>query len=203
MLILQSTDTNLSEGLRKALSDIRELFEQVVCYTEDMEYALDRSDLTSFPMTLQPDPSIRVFSLFYHNKDVRDFLCTWADEKGFTIEFDGNYSGPQAIWLQGGAITLREDRISVLIILRRPKSRGADPKAVESVPSQEPLSKGIIERPICHQQFVRSSFQCQVGDVIVLEGGERLRARPEVDVQRDVCLLATLYSIWLKAHSLN
>jgi hypothetical protein len=63
------------------------------------------------------------------------------------------------------------------------------------MPREEPPSEGIIDRPIAENQFVQSTFRCQVGDIIILEGGERLRSREAGDVDpHDLCLLATLHT---------
>lgn len=125
----------------------------------------------------------------------QDILCTLADQKGFIIEFSQNYLGPQILWLQGGGILTKEDRLSFFIIIPRPKGRGVNLELIDS--TLEPLSKGIIERPIGQGQFVRSSFECQVGDIIILEGGERLWIPRESNIEpRGVCLLTTLYQIY-------
>ena len=84
-------------------------------------------------------------------------------------------------------------RISFFTVLRRPKHRQVEPEGYMS--QQEPPSEGVIDRPIAENQFVQSTFKCQVGDIIILEGGERLRSREERDVNpHDLCLLATLHS---------
>lgn len=118
------------------------------------------------------------------------------------------------LWLRGGAISAKEEQISIFVVLPRPKSRASgqdrfgesaqsqEPQSVasqESVSSQESPSVGVIERSIGPGQFVSSSFRCQVGDVIVLEGGGRLWLRKKGDIEpRDICLLALLYRVELK-----
>ncbi|KAL7940741.1 hypothetical protein V8C42DRAFT_336647 [Trichoderma barbatum] len=201
MLILQSTSADPSRGLGAAFGNIQELAEQVICYSEDMEYTPNRADLMRLPATLLPSPCLSLGTLLYNNKDMQDILCTLADQKGLVIEFYRNYLRPQVIWLQGGAILSQEDRISSLIILPRPKSRDVDPVATDSAQVQEPLSRGLIERPIAEGQFVQSSFQCRVGDIIILEGGERLQVHTEANVEpRGVCFLTILFQVQRNHH---
>jgi hypothetical protein len=115
-----------------------------------------------------------------------------ADEKDLNIEFEQRYAGPQIIWIREGGVSAKIGRISFFIVLHRPKHRQVEP---EGYMPQEPPSEGIIDRPIAENQFVQSTFKCQVGDIIILEGGERLRSREEGDVSHyDLCLLATLHS---------
>lgn len=53
MLIFQPTGNSLSGALSKALSNIQELAEQVMCYSEDIEYADGRSNLITLPKLSQ------------------------------------------------------------------------------------------------------------------------------------------------------
>jgi hypothetical protein len=62
------------------------------------------------------------------------------------------------------------------------------------MPQEEAPSQGVIDRPIAENQFVQTTFECQVGDIIILEGGERLRSREGNVSPRDLCLLATVHS---------
>lgn len=104
--------------------------------------------------------------------------------------------GPQILWVGVGAMlgTLQNDRLSFFTVLRRPLRRSSPYYVDVNTPREESLFRGIIDRPIAENQFVQSTFECQVGDIIVLEGGERLRARAEGDVNsRGLCMLVTLY----------
>lgn len=129
--------------------------------------------------------------------------------KGFNIIFSKAALKRGLLWLRGGAISAKEEQISIFVILSRPKSRGEfaqsqEPQSVasqEAMASQEPPSICVIERPISPGQFVSSSLRCQVGDVIILEGGERLWLRKrggDIEPRRDICLLALLYQIEAK-----
>lgn len=116
-----------------------------------------------------------------------------ADEKDLNIEFEQRYAGPQIIWIREGGVSAKIGRISFFIVLHRPKHREVETEGY--MPREEPPSEGIIDRPIAEDQFVQSTFTCQVGDIIILEGGERLRSREESDGNpHDLCLLATLHS---------
>ncbi|KAL6695132.1 hypothetical protein J3F84DRAFT_376183 [Trichoderma pleuroticola] len=179
MLIIQSTSANLSGA---TISNIQALAEQVICYSKDMEYMPDRSDLLRLPATLLPSASLQLAFLPRTNQHMQDFLYTLANQKGFTIESNQSYLEPQLLWLQSGGISTREDRLTFTVILPRP--RGVNDE------TPEPLSKGFIERPIGQGQFVRSSFQCRVGDIIILEGGERIWVPREDNIEPcGVCLL--------------
>ncbi|KAL7783404.1 hypothetical protein V8C37DRAFT_397291 [Trichoderma ceciliae] len=200
MFILQSRDYPPSGALGRALSNIQKLAEQIICCAEDMEYLPDDSDLMRIPTDLLPKTSLELDLLLHNDKDVQTEISTFADKNGFIIDFGQLYLGPDIIWLQNGTWSVTENQTCFLIVLKRPESKGAD--VVYSTPVQEPPSYGIIERPIGHGPYVQSSFQCQVGDVIILEGGERLRIRKEGDVEpRSVCFLATLHQLRLKDHT--
>jgi len=128
----------------------------------------------------------------------------WAEKRGFRIERSPHH-GPQIIWLQGGSLSAREDRISIFIVVRRPRSRGngGSDQAAEVIttgetPSvcQEPPSKVKTKSPISGPLFAESPFECQVGDVIILEGGEQLIVRPQDKGDtgpRGICMLAVLH----------
>ncbi|EHK26333.1 uncharacterized protein TRIVIDRAFT_218500 [Trichoderma virens Gv29-8] len=66
MLILWSTDANLSEGLNKALGDIRELATQIICYFEDLEDVPDEPE-PRFPLELD-------LQIFYFMRIEIDFM---------------------------------------------------------------------------------------------------------------------------------
>ncbi|KAL7928118.1 hypothetical protein V8C35DRAFT_318870 [Trichoderma chlorosporum] len=196
MLILQSSSVGLSGDVSRALGNIQGLAQQVICYVEDMEYVPGRLDLMKIPPSLLPKTCMDLDHLLHENKDIQDFLNAFANQNNFTIEVGRLYLGPDIIWLRGGDILAKENHISFLTVLQRPKSKGAE---VHQTSVQEPPSSGIIERPIGEECYVHSSFRCQVGDVIILEGGERLRLRMEADIEpRSVCLLAILHQIQWK-----
>lgn len=120
---------------------------------------------------------------------VRQYFVDIRDSK---IE---SFFDPTIIWIQGGAISTRNDRLSFFTVLRRPKHGSFE--GIQMGMAQEELpAEGIIDRPIAENQFVQSSFKCQVGDIIVLEGGERIRVRNDGgSYGRDFCVLATLNRI--------
>ncbi|KAL6868030.1 hypothetical protein J3F83DRAFT_88710 [Trichoderma novae-zelandiae] len=192
MLLLQSQGTDVGEGLRTALVNMHELAEQVICYSEDMEYMPGRSDLMRLPDALLPRLSFQLDHLLHNNEDMRDALSKWADQKGLVIGFDQWHLGPQIMWLQGGSLSIKENRVSFFTFLPQPKSRGTG-EVTNSAAEQEPRFEGIIERPIAQGQFVYSSVRCRVGDVIILEGQERLLLHKEGEAgppRRGICLLA-------------
>lgn len=108
------------------------------------------------------------------------------------IDLENRFSGPQIIWLQSGGVFNKKNRLSVFVLLQRPirhTEAGAD------TAWEEPPSECIIERPIAENRFVESSFQFQVGDIIVLEGEERLRTRDQGEIEHcDLCMISTLHS---------
>ncbi|KAL7928820.1 hypothetical protein V8C35DRAFT_222385 [Trichoderma chlorosporum] len=198
MLILQSGNYDPSGGLGRALSNIQKLAQQVVCCAEDMQNLPDL-DLMRIPTHLLPKSSLELDLLLHNNEDVQNEISTFADRNGFTIDFGQLYLGPDIIWLQDGIWSAKESQTCFLIVLKRPKSK--DVEVVNSTALQNPLSYGTIERPIGQGSYVQSTFQCQVGDVIILEGGERLRVRKEGHVEtHSVCLLATLHQLRWKNH---
>lgn len=108
------------------------------------------------------------------------------------IDLENRFSGPQIIWIQSGGVLTKKDRLLFFVVLRRPIRHA---EATANKPREEPPSECIIERPIAENQFVESSFKCQVGDIVVLEGEERLRTREEGDIDHcDLCMIATLHS---------
>lgn len=72
MRVLQSTSTDPSGVLGTALSNIRKLAEQVICYSEDMVNAPYRSDLKRLPAALPVSLSLE--SLLPHSH--KDVVCT-------------------------------------------------------------------------------------------------------------------------------
>lgn len=71
MRVLQSTGTDPNGVLGITLSSIRRLAQQVVCYSEDLVNAPDRSDLKRLPAALPVSPSVE--SLVPHNHE--DIVC--------------------------------------------------------------------------------------------------------------------------------
>ena len=119
-------------------------------------------------------------------------------EKGVRIEFDTEE--PALLWLRGGGVSARQERVSVFTFIRRPIHRagaaeeGPQLPSMGKVPTEEPPFYGKIDHPIANGMFVESSFTCRVGEVVILEGGERLRTRNHGDVQhRDLCMLTNLH----------
>jgi hypothetical protein len=61
---------------------------------------------------------------------------------------------------------------------------------------QEPPFKVVIKSPVSGPVFAESPVECEVGDVVVLEGGEQLRVRADeraASAPSDVCLLCALH----------
>jgi len=189
-------DTNNNLVKIVDLEVIRKSAEQVVCYREDMAFAPGRSNL----MTMQPPPSSakELSNVVHASKATRDALHALADDRGLKIEFDKEESA--LLWLQGGGVSARQNRLSIFTFVRRPIHR--EDTAVESLPltatggplAEEPPFEGIVERPVADGQFVQSSFKCQVGGILILEGGERLRTRNPGDIEhRDLCMVINLH----------
>ncbi|KAL7918193.1 hypothetical protein ACQKWADRAFT_304746 [Trichoderma austrokoningii] len=108
MLILQLSNVGLSGGLRSALGNIQRLAQQVICYVEDMENVPGRPGLLSHPRSLLPKTCTDLDHLLHENKDIQDFLNTFANQNNFTIEVNQLSLGPGIIWLQGGYISALE-----------------------------------------------------------------------------------------------
>jgi hypothetical protein len=129
-------------------------------------------------------------------------MWEWAHERGFTIELDEK-TGPRIFWLQGGRLSSKEDRAFIFIFLRRPGHKDTTHDGDEAaVPAEEPPAGGIIERPIAEGLTALSSFECGVGDVLLLEGGETLRTRKPGEVEHcDICMLTTMHRIRRTDHT--
>lgn len=212
MLILKTTENSHSPALCEVLSDIQKLACHVSCYCEDMVYVPERSDLLRLPKSLLPDAAQRLDNLLHDNAIMvraqymlpdsrstkltrikkQSVLSRSAEDRGLVINLENRFSGPQIIWLQSGGVFNKKNRLSFFVLLQRPirhTEAGAN-KAWE-----EPSSECIIERPIADNRFVESSFQFQVGDIIVLEGEERLRTRDQGEIDNcDLCMMSTLHS---------
>lgn len=214
MLILKTTDKSHSPGLCEILSDIQKLACHVSCYCEDMAYVPERSDLLRLPKSLLPDPAQRLHKLLHDNvimvracaqyilPDNRSYKLTrikkksvlsrWAKDRGIVMNLENRFSGPQIIWLQSGGVFNKKDRLSFFVLLQRPIRHT---EATANRAREEPPSECIIERPIADNRFVESSLQLQVGDIIVLEGEERLRTRDQGEIDHcDLCMISTLHS---------
>jgi hypothetical protein len=92
------------------------------------------------------------------------------------------------MWLQSGSFRTKENQICFCMIIQRPKSKDA------GIEGQEPASRCTIKRPVAPEQFVSSNFQCQVGDIIILEKGEELWIDDKIEL-RGICFVGTLYEI--------
>lgn len=212
MLVLRPDDVSHSPGLCEVLSNIQKLACQVSCYCEDMTYVPERSDLLRLPKSLLPDPAQRLDNLLHDNVIMvraqyilpnnrstkltrikkKSVLSRLAEDRGLMINLENRFSGPQIIWLQNGGVLNKKDRLSFFVLLQRPISYT---EATANKAWEEPPSECIIERPIAADLFVESSFKFQVGDIVVLEGGERLRTRDQGEIDHcDLCMISTLHS---------
>ncbi|KPA37225.1 hypothetical protein FLAG1_09974 [Fusarium langsethiae] len=147
--------------------------------------------------------ALNLLTLLYktHNERVND----WAGERGFTIE-KPIFLGPQILWLQSGDVRTQHDRVSIMIFIPRPKAveqneeiavtdEGTIAKTISAVP-QEPPFRISIQSPVSEPVFAASLVECEVGDVVVLEGGERLSVRGnerDTLMPSDVCMLCALH----------
>lgn len=171
----------------------------------------ERSDLLRLPKSLLPDTAQRLDNLLHDNvimvraqymlPDSRStkltrikkqsVLSRSAEDRGLMINPENRFSGPQIIWLQSGGVFNKKNRLSFFVLLQRPIRHG---EAGANKAWEEPPSECIIERPIADDRFVESSFQFQVGDIIVLEGEERLRTRDQGEIDHcDLCMISTLH----------
>ncbi|RKK17166.1 hypothetical protein BFJ63_vAg16599 [Fusarium oxysporum f. sp. narcissi] len=121
----------------------------------------------------------------------------WARERSFNIE-KSVFLGPQILLLQSGDIQLEDDRVSVVIFIPRPKTiqekegiAAAGEEGSTKPPSvglQEPSFRISVQSPIGGPVFAASPNEFEVGDIAILEGGERLSGRGD-----DVCMLCALH----------
>ena len=131
----------------------------------------------------------------------RDALRKLADENGLVIEFDTESIASTILWLQGGGISTRRERVTLLTFIRRPIHRRNSPGPLDGeLLPKEPPFKGVIKRPIAEGQWAESSFMCQLGDILILEGGEslltqmlKLESEQEQQGHRDLCMLTNLH----------
>ncbi|KAK3349521.1 hypothetical protein B0T25DRAFT_548335 [Lasiosphaeria hispida] len=187
----EQTIANYRDIASRVTREIRKRAEEVVCHVEDMVFAKGRTNLLQLPH-LALARSAQPLNIEVHNNMAKT-LFTWASEKGFTIE--RNMLKCNILWLQGGVIECDPDRVVLLIFVRRPRRRD-DGGVIEDAQgttagitvSEEPLSRGFLKSPTAE-----SSFECQVGDMIVLEEGEQISVRREASVKegtgpRDFCM---------------
>jgi hypothetical protein len=188
----------------KAFDIIRNAAEQVICYIEDFVLVPKRSNLWR---TRSVPESAKTLSNLVHNSEVtvrlqlrlpeqdanliqkRDVLRNLADEKGFIIEFNTEESF--VLWLQGGGLSSQPDRITLFTFIRRPK--GAATAIDEEQLDEEPLFEGIIARPIANGLWVQSSFACRLGEILILEGSEKVILPTDDARYRDICMLTNLH----------
>src|ERR1051325_6996231 len=106
-------------------------------------------------------------------------LFKWAHDKGFAIS--RTMLSCNILWVQGGGVKCESGSVVLLVFVRRPRRRD-DGGVIEDTQgttagitvSKEPLSRGTLKSPTAE-----SSFECQVGDMIVLEEGEQISVRKE------------------------
>ncbi|KAF5693969.1 hypothetical protein FGLOB1_14305 [Fusarium globosum] len=166
---------------------------QVSCYFKDLE--TERQGLLKLPVSLMPKEALNLLNRFYKTYD--EGVKDWARERNFNIE-RYPYLGPQILLLQSGDIQLSDDRVSVVIFIPRPKviqEKEGIAAAGEEV-STKPPSIGLqetsfrisVQSPIGGPVFAASPTEFEVGDIAILEGGERLSGRGD-----DVCMLCALH----------
>lgn len=135
-------------------------------------------------------------------------MYKWAKGRGIRIG-KPIQPGSRIVWLKGGGVRTQKDRISIIIIIRRPQPQttGGDGTAEviceTSVLRHEPTFKGVIKSPMgaVGSPLAESRFECQVGDVIILEGAEQLLVRPPVEGDtgpRDICMVLILHQTSLE-----
>ncbi|KPA38943.1 hypothetical protein FLAG1_08212 [Fusarium langsethiae] len=166
---------------------------QVSCCSKDLD--TQRPGLLKLPVPLMSQKALTLLTLFYktYNEKVND----WAGERGFTIE-KPVFLGPQILLLQSGDVRIQHDRISIVIFIPIPKAIEENEEIVatdeamttktSSARPLEPHYRISIQSLVTGPVFAESSVECEVGDVLVLEGGEQLSLRGD-----DVCMLCTLH----------
>ncbi|PCD25807.1 hypothetical protein AU210_012243 [Fusarium oxysporum f. sp. radicis-cucumerinum] len=148
---------------------------QVSCDLEDLTRERERQDLMKLPVGLMPESAFCLLTLFYktYNEKVND----WARQRSFNIK-KPVYLGPQILLLQSGDVQLQDDRISVVIFIPRPKS------------TQDK------EGTVVADEEITMRTKSLVGDIVILEGGERLSWRDNGGLperNKDVCMLCALH----------
>jgi hypothetical protein len=92
--------------------------------------------------------------------------------------------------------------VVMLIVVPRPKrSDGVEKKDVEGTPGttaeEQPLSTGTIKSPIGSPILIDSPFECQVGDIIIIEEGEQILVKETTGPQGNLkvfCVLCAVHS---------
>lgn len=190
---------------------------QVFCHSEHLD--LERQGLLKLPIPLMPKVALTLLELFYKTHvciAVLNFLSTlikiknkkvndWARERGFSIE-KSVFLGPQILWLQTGDIRTQHDRVSIVIFIPRPKIAKEEEEnavAAEEITTgttpawlREPPFRILIKSPISGPLLAESPVECEVGDVVILEGGEQLWVRADESaalVPSDVCMICALH----------
>ncbi|KAH7363641.1 hypothetical protein B0T11DRAFT_95552 [Plectosphaerella cucumerina] len=195
MFVLNSTSTD-HPALRGVLSDIQSIAKQAVCFSEELVYVPGRTNLMRLPASHAP-PAIKELDKIVHENEVlREVLSEWAAQNGLCIDQEVTRQAFQVIWLQGGGISSKEDRVSLYITLPRPKERRSISinEAASLEAEVEPVSQGFVQRTITDGQKVGSTFKCHVGDIFILRGGEQLHLLGVGTIKpRDICAFATTF----------
>jgi hypothetical protein len=88
-----------------------------------------------------------------------------------------------------------ENLLCFAIVIQRPNSRIINlEEETQEAEAQQWTTECTFKRPIAPKQYVDSVVQCQVGDVIILEGGEELQIDSSTQ-PHGICFLLTLYVI--------
>ncbi|KAK3332662.1 hypothetical protein B0T19DRAFT_416221 [Cercophora scortea] len=185
----------IEKKARNVMGTIRALAQQVVCSAEDMECA-DGEGVLRLPGLL---PAVETLNIAFH-KLMRDPIFTWAKKRGYSIDVELQ-RGPTVVWFKSGGMTCGNDMVVMLIVVPRPKRSGGVEKDVEGIfgttaAEQEVLSTGIIKSPVGGPIFVDSPFECQVGDMIILEEGEQILVKETTGPgnPKDFCVLCAVHS---------
>ncbi|KAK3371660.1 hypothetical protein B0T24DRAFT_629988 [Lasiosphaeria ovina] len=173
----------------RIMAHVRELAEQVICRPEEMQYAGERSNLLTLPISVLPLSARALGKGLY--EEMGKPLGKWSEDKEFCIEPTPCH-GPTLLWLQGGGVACPDDMVAILVFVHRPRPR-SDRGAPEgiSVPEESPLM-GIIKSSIGGPIVIPSRFECQVGDIIILEAKEQLFVTECVG-PRDICMFSVMH----------
>ncbi|KAG6989175.1 hypothetical protein Forpi1262_v018690 [Fusarium oxysporum f. sp. raphani] len=196
MLLLGSEDENHKE--------LHDCAKQIRCNPKDMVKVPGMDATFRLPNGLYPAEGLD-FTNSYYNK-LRDKMYRWGRGKGLLITRKVLY-GPQIFWLKdGGSIYVKENRLLICVVIPNLSEhqlaeedcgyRG--PTAETSVVSQAgasgvdlgalPRVRVSITSPVSHGFAGRSFPDLEIGDIIILEEGERLL----VDAG-SICLISTLH----------
>lgn len=111
-------------------------------------------------------------------------VIKWARSRGLQVE-KRVHRGPQILWLEARRrLPGLENRLYILIAVPKPEPEEFGP----GVALQVPQRNFSIKRPVAEGYSVDSSIELEVGDILVLEGGEQLCTKDS-----GICMIAIVH----------